>query len=81
MMNCEQATRLMSEGQDRSLGAGERTVLRMHTWICSGCRQFQGQLGFIRQAMKGFAQREGGPEADPAGADDAGDGKGPGGAL
>lgn len=54
-LNCEQATRMMSESQERQLGTAERTVLRMHTWICSGCRNFGGQLGFIRQAMKGFA--------------------------
>lgn len=54
-LNCEQATRMMSESQERKLGTAERTVLRMHTWICSGCRNFGGQLGFIRQAMKGFA--------------------------
>jgi len=59
MMNCEQATRLLSEAQDRRLGAAERTVLRMHTWICSGCRNFGGQLGFLRQAMKGFAAQPG----------------------
>jgi hypothetical protein len=58
-MNCEQATRLLSEAQDRQLGTAERTVLRMHTWICSGCRNFGGQLGFLRQAMKGFAARPG----------------------
>lgn len=57
MMNCEQATRLISEGQDRELGAGERTRLRLHTWLCTGCRQFKGQVGFIRQAMTGFASR------------------------
>ncbi|MGQ0597693.1 hypothetical protein [Aquabacterium sp.] len=54
-LNCEQATRMMSESQERKLGTTERTVLRMHTWICSGCCNFGGQLGFIRQAMKGFA--------------------------
>jgi hypothetical protein len=54
-MNCEQATRLLSESQERQLGTAERTYLRMHTWICSGCRSFGGQLGFMRQAMQGFA--------------------------
>jgi hypothetical protein len=54
-LSCTQATRLMSEGQERALSTSERTLLRMHTWICSGCRNFGGQLGFIRQAMKGFA--------------------------
>ena len=62
MIPCDEATRLLSEAQDRSLGAGERTVLRMHTWICSGCRQFGAQVGFIRQAMRGFADRNDGHE-------------------
>jgi hypothetical protein len=57
-MNCDQATRLMSEGQERHLSASERTTLRMHTWICVGCRNYKGQLGFMRRAMKAFAQRE-----------------------
>jgi hypothetical protein len=67
-MNCEQATRLLSEAQDRQLGTAERTVLRMHTWICSGCRNFGGQLGFLRQAMKGFAAQPG--ELPPIEGDD-----------
>lgn len=57
-LSCEEATRLLSEGQDRPLGATERTVLRMHTWVCSGCRQFGHQLGFVRRAVHSFAQRE-----------------------
>lgn len=74
MMNCEQATRLLSEAQDRRLGTTERTFLRMHTWVCSGCRQFGGQLGFIRQAMQGFAAREdaASTEADAREPDDHG---------
>ena len=44
MIPCDEATRLLSDAQDRRLGAGERTVLRMHTWICSGCRQFGAQV-------------------------------------
>ncbi|WP_290902733.1 zf-HC2 domain-containing protein [Aquabacterium sp.] len=74
MIPCDEATRLLSEAQDRSLGAGERTVLRMHTWICSGCRQFGAQVGFIRQAMKGFADRNDGHENDDGGGDGSGDG-------
>jgi hypothetical protein len=64
-LNCVQATRLMSEAQDRELNMQERTVLRMHTWICSGCRTFSGQVGFLRQAMKGFAVHDGGPDDEP----------------
>lgn len=66
MLNCEQATRLLSEQEDRALGVGERTRLRMHTWVCESCRNFGGQLGFIRRAVKGFASRadEGQSERD-----------------
>ncbi|MBI2734827.1 MAG: zf-HC2 domain-containing protein [Aquabacterium sp.] len=68
-LNCEQATRMMSESQERPLRPAERTVLRMHTWICAGCRNFGGQLGFIRQAMKGFAaQADDDHNAPPGGA-------------
>ncbi len=66
MLNCEQATRLLSEQEDRALGVGERTRLRMHTWVCISCRNFGGQLGFIRRAVTGFASRpdDGPPERD-----------------
>ena len=67
MIPCDEATRLLSEAQDRTLGTGERTVLRMHAWMCSKCRLFGEQLGFIRQAARGFAQR-----ADDGGGDGAG---------
>lgn len=71
MIPCDEATRLLSDAQDRKLGAGERTVLRMHTWLCSGCRQFGTQVGFIRQAMKDFADRSGDLDAPHAGDDGA----------
>jgi hypothetical protein len=72
MLNCEQATRLISEGQDRDLGSGERTLLRLHTWMCTGCRQFKGQVGFIRQAMKGFASQAPLEGGEPGQAQDEG---------
>ena len=80
-LNCVQATRLLSESQDRELGVSERTVLRVHTWICSGCRTFGGQLGFLRQAMKGYAAHEGEPWSDAASQDAHGDEPPPGGGM
>lgn len=65
MLNCQQATRLLSEQEDRALGVGERTRLRMHTWVCESCRNFGGQLGFIRRAVKGFADRTDDASRDP----------------
>ena len=74
MIPCDEATRLLSEAQDRTLPTGERTVLRVHTWMCSKCRMFGEQLGFIRLAARGFAQRADDGRVDGADpADRAGD--------
>ena len=69
MLNCAEATRLLSEGQDRELPRGERTVLRVHTWMCSGCHNFGEQLGFLRQATRAYARGEGdqGDDVSPGG--------------
>ncbi len=63
-LQCDEATLLLSEAQERPLALGERAVLRMHTWVCSSCRNFGEQLGFIRQAVRGFADRNPAPHAD-----------------
>lgn len=56
MMNCREATRLMSEGQDRKLTLTETAELRIHTLICSGCRNFDRQLLSLRELMRGYAR-------------------------
>jgi hypothetical protein len=50
MLKCKQATRLMSQAQDRPLSMRERIGLRMHLLMCSGCTNFNKQLDFIRSA-------------------------------
>ena len=56
MMNCQQATKLMSESQDRSLLLPEKLGLKFHLMVCSGCKNFSVQLPFLRQVMKAYAQ-------------------------
>lgn len=51
-MNCKEAIRLMSEEMDRDLDGGNRFALRLHKLICVGCRNYQKQLSFIRQACQ-----------------------------
>ena len=58
MLSCREATRLLSERQERDLRKGERMALSVHTLLCSGCRQFGRQVVFLRQAMRGFAAAE-----------------------
>lgn len=52
MMNCSEATRLMSEALDRPLSAQERFALRVHTMLCRGCNNYGKQMVFIRRAMR-----------------------------
>ena len=48
---------MMSEGQDRSLGAAERVLLQAHLLVCSGCTAFGKQLEFLRKAIRRLGER------------------------
>jgi len=52
MFNCKQATRLISQEQDRKLSTKELIGLRLHLLICGGCTNFNKQLHFIRTACR-----------------------------
>jgi len=56
MMNCREATRLMSEGQDRKLTLSENVELKFHLMMCKGCRNFSDQMGSLRSLMKEYAR-------------------------
>ncbi len=55
MMNCKQATRLISESQERELSTRQRIFLKVHTLMCSGCHNFSQHMHTLRQAMRSFA--------------------------
>lgn len=52
MLNCKDATRLMSAAQDRPLGLAEKARLEMHLALCRGCRNFRRQMDFLRAACR-----------------------------
>ena len=56
MMNCQHATRLISESQDRTLSLSEKMTLKMHVMMCAGCKNFNLQIPFLSQAMKAYAK-------------------------
>lgn len=66
MMNCKQATRLLSDAQERELTFTEKAGLTMHTAMCSGCRNFGKQMGLIRSISKEYvhADKEQGRQDD-----------------
>lgn len=57
MKSCLEATRLMSEAEERPLQLPERLSLAFHTAICSGCRNFGRQMPLLREAMRRYAAR------------------------
>lgn len=65
MLSCHQATRLLSDSQERSLRLSERMTMRMHLLMCDGCRNFERQMGVIRLAMRKMASDDDSPQAGP----------------
>jgi hypothetical protein len=51
-LSCKEATRLMSQSQDRELSLGERAALKLHLAVCRGCRAASAQLEFLRRAVR-----------------------------
>lgn len=58
MMSCQEATRLLSEAKERPLGTKEKLALKVHLTMCGGCRNFDKQINFIRNATRAFAKGE-----------------------
>lgn len=52
MIDCKQASQLISKSLDRRLSLRERLSLRLHTFICDACRRFGQQLRTLRVALK-----------------------------
>lgn len=56
MLNCQEATRLISESQERPLSLPEKMTLKMHLMMCTGCKNFSLQVPFLSQAMRAYAK-------------------------
>ena len=63
-MICKEATRLLSEAQDRPLGGMEQASLKFHLIICRGCRNFGQQVSFLHAACTRY---DGGQEETQSG--------------
>jgi hypothetical protein len=56
MLSCKETSRLLSQGEDRKLGFGERVALRVHLAICDGCRNASRQFRFLRLSIKDLSR-------------------------
>lgn len=52
MLNCKQASALMSRTMDETLPLGKRLALRLHLFICDGCTNFFSQITLLRKASR-----------------------------
>jgi hypothetical protein len=50
MLNCRQATRLISQSMDSSLPWHRRLGVRFHLLYCVWCRRYAAHLRFLRKA-------------------------------
>ena len=53
-LDCRHASKLLSLASERPLDDGEREALRRHLDACWMCRNFEGQLAFMRKAASRF---------------------------
>lgn len=56
MMNCREATQLISESLDRELPFRQRTALRWHVFMCKFCARYRRQLRFLREVMRRYSE-------------------------
>ena len=52
MLDCKQASQLISQSLDRSLTLRERLSLKLHLFICQFCKRFSQHMQTIRVALK-----------------------------
>jgi hypothetical protein len=53
---CKDATRLLSQLEEREPTTLERIRLRWHLAACDACTRFRDQLGTLREAMRRYGR-------------------------
>lgn len=56
MMNCKQASQLISRGLDESLSTRERFALKFHLFLCKYCLRFSQQLKSLNVAISNMGE-------------------------
>ena len=52
ILNCREATRLVSQAMDNHLTVQKRLELRVHMFMCKFCSRFEKQLKSIRKSAR-----------------------------
>ena len=56
LVSCKDASRLLSQEQERPLTQWQRLRVTWHLAICRMCQAFDRQLTFMREAMRRYRQ-------------------------
>jgi predicted anti-sigma-YlaC factor YlaD len=64
-LNCRDTTRLVLEGEDRTLPLGERVLVRVHLGYCKGCSRFSKQVHLMRGALEDWRRQASGTDDAP----------------
>lgn len=51
MLRCKEASRLISDKEERPLRWHERWGLRLHLLMCVSCSRFEAQIRLLRRAL------------------------------
>ena len=54
MLNCKDASHLVSRQLDEPLPLARRLELRLHLLFCDACRRFERQTALLREAMRRY---------------------------
>lgn len=57
MLNCKQASELLSQALDRKMTLRESISLRLHLLICHGCSNFSKQMTVMREACRSYLEK------------------------
>ena len=58
LVSCREASRLLSQREERALALAEQTKLALHLLVCTACSRFARQLAVMRQAMARYRSRD-----------------------
>ena len=58
-LSCKDVSELISRQHEHPLSAGEKFWLRLHLYICTGCRNFRNNMQLMRAALSHYLDRGG----------------------
>lgn len=64
---CRRTAELLSQEREHALRLTERAALRLHLWMCVGCRRYARQLDLLGQAAARWRQGSGDASSERSG--------------